>query len=80
MSTPYEHQGIGTHEDEWRPGLTCDDCRARHQSNVARRQQAPMANLARLRSDNEAGVTQHGMARETYEAARASGDDLQVAR
>lgn len=82
MADPVEHLGYAeTHPEEWRLGVTCEDCR----SHVAARREAHGGGkqvafaIHRLKNDNQGGYTQHELHRDIVESAKADGRDIQPA-
>ena len=80
---PIEHLGFDeTHPKTWRKGHTCDDCVAFVDAKKALQGAGPQVNfnIERLRADNAGGYTQLGLAKDTYDAARRSGNDITAVR
>lgn len=72
-----EHQGVLAHVDEWRPGSSCDECRAALAEKYASlRGQVPHANIARLVHERETGISSRDVERSVIQSARAEGRDL----
>ena len=72
-----EHLGVLTHQDEWRPGATCDDCALALQRRYqALRGVVPAANIRRLQHERESGMSSRDVEREVIESARRDGREL----
>jgi len=72
-----EHLGVIVHPDEWRPGATCDDCRAAYRARLdALRGHVPNANIKRLQVERESGTSSRDIEREIVETAKAEGREL----
>ena len=80
---PIEHLGFDeTHPKTWRKGTTCAACTAHVAGKQAQHEGGAQVNfnIARLKADNAGGYTQLGLAKDTYDAARKSGNDITAAR
>ena len=74
---PEEHLGVIVHQDEWRPGATCPECRAAYRARLDElRGRVPAANLRRLRHERETGISSRDVERSTIEAAKRDGREL----
>ena len=74
---PEEHQGILAHKDEWRPGATCDTCRAAYAARqAALRGQVPRVNIKRLQMERESHTSSRDVEREIVRAAKKEGREL----
>jgi len=77
MIEPEEHLGVIVHQDEWRPGATCDDCRAAYQERLNRlRGHVPRANIKRLQMERESHTSSRDVERSIIKSAKEEGRDL----
>lgn len=77
MIEPEEHLGVLAHQDEWRPGATCDACAHALQDRYDRlRGVVPAANIRRLQHERETGTSSRDVEREVIESARREGREL----
>lgn len=84
MAEPVEHLGRDdTHPDEWRLGITCDECQQSHAKMMDEKFGEKLSvfwNIQRLKNDNAGHYTQRELRNEIYDAARESGEDIGRAR
>lgn len=72
-----EHLGILVHQDEWRPGATCADCRAAYQERMARlKGHVPRVNIRRLQMERESHTSSRDIERSIIKSAKEEGRDL----
>jgi len=77
MEEAEEHLGVIVHQDEWRPGATCADCRAAYKARLdALRGHVPLVNIKRLRAENASGISSRDIERDVVESAKAEGREL----